>query len=80
MGRMDRERTVEALEDYLDLPLTRHRHRSFLGRVLELRDNFTAYDAVYVALAERLGAELLTTDGRLARAVLRHSTVSVNAP
>ena len=35
----------------LPLPLTRHGHRSVLGRILELRANFSAYDATYVALA-----------------------------
>jgi len=39
-----------------------------LARVWELRDNMTAYDATYVALAEELGCELLTADARLARA------------
>lgn len=37
-------------------------------RVRELGDTLTAYDASYVALAERLGADLLTLDARLARA------------
>jgi len=39
-----------------------------LTRVWELRDNMTAYDATYIALAEELGCELLTADARLARA------------
>jgi predicted nucleic acid-binding protein len=39
-----------------------------LPRVWELRANLTAYDAAYVALAEALGAPLLTRDRRLARA------------
>jgi predicted nucleic acid-binding protein len=38
-------------------------------RILDLRPNFSAYDATYVALAERLAAGLLTADERLARAV-----------
>lgn len=58
-----------ALEDYLDLPLTRHGHRSLLSRILALRSNFSAYDATYVSLAESLGAELLTADQPLARSV-----------
>jgi predicted nucleic acid-binding protein len=36
--------------------------------VSELRDNVTAYDAAYVALAEALGASLVTSDARLAGA------------
>jgi predicted nucleic acid-binding protein len=39
-----------------------------VARVWQLRANLTAYDAVYVVLAEALGATLLTCDGRLARA------------
>jgi predicted nucleic acid-binding protein len=39
-----------------------------LGRVWELRENLSAYDATYVALAEALDAPLLTADARLARA------------
>lgn len=38
------------------------------GRVWDLRSNLTAYDASYVALAEMLGADLVTLDRRLARA------------
>lgn len=39
-----------------------------LARVWELRDNLTAYDATYVALAEALGCGLVTADARLAHA------------
>ena len=62
-------RAADALEDYLDLPLIRHGHQALLGRILQLRSNFSAYDAAYVALAERLRSELLTADDALARAV-----------
>lgn len=37
-------------------------------RAYELRANVSAYDACYVALAERLDCELVTADGRLATA------------
>ncbi|GJG85422.1 ribonuclease VapC9 [Gemmatimonadetes bacterium T265] len=50
------------------LPLERHAHTPLLGRVWQLRDNLTAYDASYVALAEALDATLLTRDARLAGA------------
>jgi len=69
-------RAAEALDDYVDLPLSRHGHRSLLARVFELRANFSAYDATYVALAERIGAELLTADERLGRAVRAQSAVA----
>ncbi len=39
-----------------------------LARIWELRDNVTAYDAAYVALAEGLACELVTADARLAQA------------
>jgi predicted nucleic acid-binding protein len=63
------DRAQEALRDYLDLPLTRHGHEAILGRFLDLRHNFSTYDATYAALAEGLGAPLLTADTGLARAV-----------
>ena len=68
-GRLGAARAEEALDDHLALPLTRHGHEPLLPRLLELRNNFSAYDATYVALAERLGASLLTADEPLARAV-----------
>jgi predicted nucleic acid-binding protein len=70
---LDLTRAFEALEDYADLPLARHGHVALVGRVLELRDNFSAYDATYVALAEVLSAELLTCDEALGAAVRRHA-------
>lgn len=61
----DRART--ALKDYADLSIERHVQTPLLPRVFELRDSLTAYDGVYVALAEALAAPLLTCDARLAR-------------
>lgn len=68
-GRLSEERAAEAVADYRDLPLTRHGHQLLMDRILALRDNVTAYDATYVALAERLNARFLTGDRALARAV-----------
>ena len=70
-------RAREAIRDYLDLPLTRHGHTSLLDRMFELRANLSAYDATYVALAEVIGAELLTADDGLARAVESHTRVAL---
>lgn len=67
-------RAGEALADFSDFPLTRWPHDLLLPRVWELRHTLTAYDAVYVALAEVLGAALVTRDGRLA-ASFGHSAV-----
>ena len=51
-----------------ELDITRVDHAPLLERCWELRDNLTPYDAAYVALAETVGAPLLTTDRRLAGA------------
>ena len=67
-GEIDGERGRAALADLADLPLHRYPHDFLLPRVWELRENLTAYDAVYVALAEALDAPLLTCDRRLATA------------
>jgi len=76
-GAVAQDRAGEALRNYLDLRLIRHGHASLMARVLALRHNFSAYDATYVALAERLGAPLLTGDRALARAIQAHTSVSV---
>lgn len=67
-ARLDARRARLALEDLFDLPMLRAPHRPLLGRCWELRDNLSVYDAAYVALAEALGAPLLTADARLAKA------------
>ncbi len=59
-------RGKEALEDLRDISLVRYPHVVLLERIWELRDNLTAYDAAYVALAEALDAPLLTCDRKLA--------------
>ncbi len=50
------------------LDMVRHGHGVLLPRIWELRHNLTAYDGAYVALAEALGAPLLTRDAWPARA------------
>jgi predicted nucleic acid-binding protein len=76
-GDMGAERGREALEDLADLSLHRYSHDVLLPRVWELRANLTAYDAAYVALAEALGAPLITRDRRLGGAVGHRATVEV---
>jgi predicted nucleic acid-binding protein len=61
-------RAEQALEDLAKLFIERHEHQPLLGRVWQLRDSISAYDGVYVALAEALDAPLLTCDAKLAGA------------
>lgn len=65
---LDVRRAGEAVEDLSRLRVARYPLVDLAPRVWALRDSLSAYDACYVALAEGLGAELLTCDGRLARA------------
>ena len=74
---IDPKRAQEALDDYGDLPIRRYPHRDLLPRVWELRANLTAYDAVYVALAEVLDAPLVTRDRRLANATGHHARIEL---
>jgi predicted nucleic acid-binding protein len=67
-GALPARRAELALADLDALPLQRVQHRFLLRRCWQLRDNFSIYDAAYVALAETIGSDLLTGDGKLARA------------
>jgi predicted nucleic acid-binding protein len=57
-----------ALDTWRRLGMTRYAVHSMLDRVWELRDNLSAYDAGYIALAELLDCSLVTADSRLGRA------------
>jgi predicted nucleic acid-binding protein len=60
-----------------DLRVCRHRHDFLLPRVWEPRFDLTAYDAVYVALAEALGAPLVTRDRCIAGAAGHRARVEL---
>ena len=64
-GSMGAARSRQALQDYSDMRLVRYPHAPLLPRIWELRQNASAYDAVYLALAEAIGAPLLTCDRAL---------------
>ena len=76
-GEIDQERGRAALADLADVPLHRYPHDFLLPRVWDLRNNLTAYDAVYIALAEALDVPLLTRDRRLAAAAGHHAQVDL---
>ena len=63
------ERGRVALRDLREVQLSRFPHFPLIERIWELRDNVSAYDAVYVSLAEALDATLLTCDRKLASAI-----------
>ena len=69
VGQLDATAARQAVEDLRDWPAERFGHQPLLGRAWALRANVRGWDAVYVALAELLGATLLTSDARLAGAV-----------
>lgn len=65
--RIDSHRSEQFIEALADLPAERFSHTPLLGRIWELRHNFTAYDAAYIALAEATGSVLYTCDEKLSR-------------
>ena len=67
-GAINDDRAADARMDFADLTIVRYPHVSLADRIWELRHNVTAYDAAFLALAEALGAPLVTCDARLARA------------
>jgi predicted nucleic acid-binding protein len=76
-GDLDEARGRAALTDLSDFPIRRYPHDFLLPRIWTLRNNLTAYDAAYVALAEALDAPLLTRDARLAGAAGHHARIEL---
>jgi len=64
--RITAVRAGQMLADYAGLRIMRHPMQPLRARVFEKRHNLTAYDGMYVALAEVLRLPLLTDDGKLA--------------
>lgn len=67
-GRVSEEGALVAIEKHLAFGLERVPARFFLHAAWELRQNLTAADALYVAVARAFGATLVTADARLAAA------------
>lgn len=76
-GAIAPDRCDEVRGDFADLPIHTYPSWPLLGRAWALRENVTVYDAMYVALAEALGAKLVTADRALARAAKDHTSVRV---
>jgi predicted nucleic acid-binding protein len=74
---LDDERAAEALIDLRELPIERYPHGVLAERVWQLRHALTAYDAVYVALAEALDAALVTCDAKLSRTTGHEATITL---
>lgn len=77
-GVIDDEEAASAIGDLMALDLQRHSHEALLERAWALRKSISAYDAMYVALAEALEATLVTCDKRLARAGVKVRVEVVN--
>lgn len=56
---------------YASIEIVRFAHDSFFSRIWQLRENITAYDAAYVAIAEAHRIPLVTLDARLAKSAPR---------
>lgn len=69
----------EAIRHLLALGLLRYAHAPLLPRAFELRNSVTMYDGLYLALAEALGAPLLTRDAALSKSVGSRARVDVLA-
>jgi predicted nucleic acid-binding protein len=76
-GTLTSKRAEEAIEDLMALRITRYAPMLLLNRVWRLRQNLSAYDAAYVALAEELKAPLITRDQKLAAAPGHAAAVEV---
>jgi predicted nucleic acid-binding protein len=67
-GKLDPARLEEAVEDFIAFRIERHPMTDLLGHMLDLRDNFTVYDAAYLVLAQALAAPIVSADAKLEEA------------
>jgi predicted nucleic acid-binding protein len=76
-GKLTAERAEYVREDFAALRIRRYAHHPFADRIWALRDNLTAYDAAFVALAEALAVPIVTCDARLATAPVHGAEVEL---
>lgn len=76
-GTITVARAEAGLVDLAALPIIRYPHGPLLSRAFDLRDNATMYDAVYLVLAEGLGATFITRDAALAKIPGHHARVDL---
>ena len=79
-GTISLDRATDARADYANMLITRYPHQPLADRIWELRENISAYDAAFVALAEALGCPLITCDARLGRAANHAAQIEVFSP
>lgn len=65
--RLDAYRVTQFLEGLAALPAERVPHGPLASRIWELRHNFTAHDAAYIALVEATNATLFTCDAKMSK-------------
>jgi len=70
-------RASAALDDLDDLQIELFPTRPLAGRAWALRNNLTAADALFIALAERLSEPLVTKDRGLATAAQSFTAIGV---
>lgn len=79
-GVLSLDRAQDVRADFADLVVMRYPHAPLADRVWELRHNVTAYDGLFVALAEALGVPLISCDARLASAPGTVAAIELFAP
>jgi predicted nucleic acid-binding protein len=78
-GEVSQDRALDAIADLADFDLHRHPHLDLLARAWKLRENVTAYDAMYIVLAEALDAPMVTCDTALGKAPGHRARIEVIA-
>ena len=77
LNQLTLERAADAVEDLQTYPILCKPIYKLVSRIWQFRNNFTPYDAAYVALAEDYGISFLTRDQKLAAAIKAHTKVEL---